>query len=97
MPLGRGQENDFSRRHLALNSNFLPTDKIKIKIQRGRTIVHLMVGLNLRYHFLPLLKMKKICAPDEKVMFQRFRRIKKSMLAFIQTTNSIWWGRESDV
>jgi hypothetical protein len=35
MPLGRGQGNDLSRRQLALNSHFLPSDKIKTQIQRS--------------------------------------------------------------
>jgi hypothetical protein len=57
MPLGEGQENDFSRRKLALSSHFLPCDKLKLQIQRGLKIVNLGGGLTLRYHFLPLVKM----------------------------------------
>jgi hypothetical protein len=41
LPLGRGEENDFSRRQQALNSHFLPSDKLKKQIQRGRKNVNL--------------------------------------------------------
>jgi hypothetical protein len=72
MPLGRGQKNDFSRRQLALNIHFFPSDKLKIQTQRGRKIVNERFRLTLRYHFLPLVKMNNDLVPDEKVMFQGF-------------------------
>jgi hypothetical protein len=66
MSLGRGQENDFSRRQLALNSHFVPSDKLKIQIQRGSKNVNLRVRLTLPYHFLPLVKMKNDLGPEKK-------------------------------
>jgi hypothetical protein len=75
MPIGRGEENDVSRRQLALNRHFLLSDKLKIQIQRGLKIVNLRVRLTLRYHFLPLVKITNDLGPEEKVMFQGFRRL----------------------
>jgi hypothetical protein len=77
IPLGRGPENDYSRRQPALNSHFLLSEKLKIQIQSGRKIVNLRARLNLQYHFLPLVKMRNDLGPDEKVMFQGFRRLCK--------------------
>jgi hypothetical protein len=57
IPFGRGEENDFSRRQQALNSHFLPSDKLKIQTQRGQKNFNIKYRLTLRYHFLPLVKM----------------------------------------
>jgi hypothetical protein len=66
MPLDRGEENDFPRKQLALNRHFLPSDKLKVQIKRGRKIVHLRDRHTLRYHFLPLVNMKNDLVPDKK-------------------------------
>jgi hypothetical protein len=85
MILGRGQGNEFSRRQLPLNSHFLPSDKLKIQIQRGLKIVNLRVRLTLRYHFLPLVKMKNDLASDEKWCFRVFDDFAQLIPAFLSS------------
>jgi hypothetical protein len=69
----QGQENDFSRAQMSLNSQSLPSDKLQIQVQSVREIVILNVRLTLRYHFLHPVKMKNDLGPEVKVMFQGFR------------------------
>jgi hypothetical protein len=47
MPLGRGQENDFSTRQKARKNLFLSFAKLKLQNKRGRNIVYLRVLLPL--------------------------------------------------
>jgi hypothetical protein len=77
MSLGQGQENDFSGRKMAPSKHFWPSFQLKIQIQRGFKIVNLGVRITLRSHFLCLVKMKNDLGPDEKVLFQGFRRLCK--------------------
>jgi hypothetical protein len=58
MPLGRGRENDFSKRRLTLKSQFLSSDLLKLQISRGRKSFTLRVDISLRYIF-PLLVQTK--------------------------------------
>jgi hypothetical protein len=74
MPLGRGQENDFSTRQMSLKNLFLSFAKLKIQIQRGRKIVYLRVLLPLRYNIVPVVNMKKCFDAYEKEIFQDVRR-----------------------
>jgi hypothetical protein len=74
MPLGRGQENDFSKRQMALKSLFLSFAKLKLQNQRGRKIVNLRVLLPLRYNIVPLVKKILVFGASEKEIFQDVRR-----------------------
>jgi hypothetical protein len=98
MPLTRGEENDFSRRQMTLNSQFLPSDKLKIQVQSGREIVILSVRLTLRYHFLHHVKMKNDLGPDGKVKFEGFRLLWKiNSCLSTQTKIRLGGGTESYV
>jgi hypothetical protein len=77
MPLGRSGENDFSRRQLALNSHFYLSYNLNIRIQRGLKSSNLRLRISVRYHFLPLVKIKNNLGNDEKVMFLGFLRLCK--------------------
>jgi hypothetical protein len=83
MPFGRGQENDFSTRQMALKSHFLSFAKLKLHIQRGRKIVNISVLLPFRYNILPLVKMKKGIGAYRRRYFRMFHDSENSFLAFV--------------
>jgi hypothetical protein len=96
--LGRGRENDFSRRLLALKIHFLPSDKLKLQIRRYHKSVNLRFLLSLQYHFLPLVKKNnEMCAVGE-AMFQGVRLLCKLIFCLsTQPKMRFGGGQESDV